>query len=324
MKFENSIPVTEIAELIGANKIIGDSSILATGINEIHKVTPGDIMFSDVPKYFQKSLESAASIIILNEEVECPEGKVILIHDEPFQAYNKLVLRFRPFRYLNQNIHPEAQIHPSTIIEPNVVIGHNVVIGKNCHIQANAVIYADVIIGDNVVIQSCSVVGSDAFYLKKTPEKYHVWNSCGRVIIEDDVLVGAACTINKGVSGDTVIGKGTKFDSQIHIGHGAVIGKNCLFAAQVGIGGKTIVEDGVVLYGQVGVAQNLLIGENAVVLAKSGVSRNLDSNKVYFGYPASEARENYKEIAALKNLPSFMSVMNKHLKSFLDNENMEE
>lgn len=324
MKFEIPVPVKQIAKRIGAVKIVGDDTIMATGINEIHKVTPGDIMFSDVEKYFQRSLESDASIIILSKEVECPPGKVILVHPDPFEAYNNLVLDYRPFRYLERTISNEAEIHPSTIIEPNVVIGHNVKIGKNCHIQANVVIYADVIIGDNVVIQSGSIIGTNAFYLKKEEDYYKVWNSCGRVVIEDNVLIGASCTINKGVSGDTFIGEGTKFDSQIHIGHGAVVGRNCLFAAQVGIGGKTIIKDGVVLYGQVGVAQNLLIGENVVVLAKSGVSRNLDPNKVYFGYPASEARENYKELAALKNLPSFMSEMNKHLKNFLASEDNEE
>ena len=126
------------------------------------------------------------------------------------------------------------------------------------------------------------------------------------MIIENDVEVGACCTINKGVSGDTIIGEGTKMDCQIHIAHGVVVGKRCLFAAQVGIGGKTIIGDEVVLYGQVGIIHNLVIGDNVIVLAGAGVNKNLESGKAYFGSPASEARAKYKELAALKMLPDFM------------------
>jgi len=126
------------------------------------------------------------------------------------------------------------------------------------------------------------------------------------VIIENQVDIGAGCTIAKGVSGDTIIGEGSKLDCQIHIGHGAVIGKNCLFAGQVGIGGKTVIEDNVVLYGQVGVAQAIRIGKGALVSAKAGVSKDLEGGKAYFGVPADEARTKYRELAALRQLPEFM------------------
>jgi len=122
------------------------------------------------------------------------------------------------------------------------------------------------------------------------------------VIIEDNVDIGAGCTINKGVSGDTTIGAGTKIDCQVHIGHDARIGKNCLIAAQAGISGNTVLGDEVVVYGQVGIAQNLKIGAKAVILAKSGVSKDLEGGKTYFGYPAQEAREAYKELATLRQL----------------------
>ncbi len=304
MKFKQPIPITEIATKINA-KIIGDSSLLAYGINEIHKVEKGDITFVDVKKYFDKSLQSNATIIILNEQTTCPEGKALLLCDAPFKAYDQLIQAHRPFKALNQMIDPSAKVHSSTIIEPNVIIGNDVQIGKNCHIQANAVIAEHSIIGDNAIIQSGAIIGTEAFYFKRYPSGYTKWRSGGRVVIENDVYIGAGCTINKGVSGDTVIGAGSKLDCQIHIGHGAVIGKNCLFAAQVGIGGKTIIEDEVVLYGQVGIAQNLHIGKKTVVLAKSGVSKSLEGGKVYFGTPATEAREKYKELAALRRLPNF-------------------
>jgi len=308
MKFKYPIPVKQIAEEYNL-KLNGDDSLLVLGINEIHKVKHGDITFVDIDKYFDKSLTSDASVIILNKDVECPKGKALLFSEDPFSVYNDLVLKHRPFQILSSVISDSARIHPSTMIEPNVVIGNYVEIGENCHIQANATIYSHCIIGNNVKIHSGAIIGTDAFYFKKENGIYHQWNSCGRVLIEDDVVIGAGCTINKGVSGDTVIGCGTKFDSQIHIGHGAQIGKNCLFAAQVGIGGKTIIEDGCILYGQVGVSQNVRIGAGAVILAKSGVGKNLEGGKTYFGIPVSEVHEKYKELAAIRFLPDIIKKM---------------
>jgi UDP-3-O-[3-hydroxymyristoyl] glucosamine N-acyltransferase len=163
------------------------------------------------------------------------------------------------------------------------------------------------IIGENVVVGPGALIGPDAFYFKKMPDGEMVkWRSGGRVILEDHVDIGAGCTISKGVSGDTIIGRGSKLDCQVHIGHGVVVGKNCLFAAQVGIGGKTVIGDQVVLYGQVGVAQAIEIGSGAVVLAKSGVSKSLEGGKTYFGIPADEVREKYRELASLRLLPDFM------------------
>ncbi len=306
MKFALPIPVSELAEKIGA-ELIGDASLMATGINEIHKVEPGDITFVDVKKYFAKSLNSAATIILLNEAAECPPGKALLLCSDPFEAYNDIVLEHRPFRPLTAAISDTAEIDPSAIIEPNVVIGHRVKIGLNCHIQANVTIAEHTVIGDEVVIQSGAIIGTDAFYFKKTEAGYERWRSGGRVVLEDRVEIGAGCTINKGVSGDTIIGAGTKLDSQVHIGHDAVIGKNCLLAGQVGVAGNTTLGDGVVLFGQVGIAQNLKIGDKAVVLAKSGVSKDLEGGKSYFGYPATEAMTNYREMAALRHLPEFFS-----------------
>ena len=305
MKFLQPIPIKKIAEKIGA-EIIGNPDLVATGINEIHKVESGDITFVDVAKYFSKSLNSAASIIILNERTECPSGKALLLCEQPFEAYNNLVLEHRPPQYVYQNIADSAIIHPAAIIEPNAVIGPHVRIGKYSHIQANVVIAEHTIIGDHVTIQAGSVIGTDAFYFKRYPDHYKKWRSGGRVIIEDRVDIGACCTINKGVSGDTIIGEGTKIDCQVHIGHGVVVGKHCLFAAQVGIGGKTIIEDEVVLYGQVGVVQSIRIGKKAVVLAGAGVAKSLEGGKTYFGAPAVEARERYREIVAMKQLPELI------------------
>lgn len=308
MKLPIPVSVSTIAEKIGA-EIIGDPDRMVLGLNEIHKVEFGDLTFVDIEKYYDASLNSAATIVIMNRRHQCPEGKTLLICDEPFEAYNQLVLEQRPFVPLTTQISDTAEIHPTVILEPNVIVGHNVKIGANSIIQANTTIVGNTIIGENVNIHPNTVIASDAFYYKRHATHHEKWHSGGRVIIEDNVEIGACCTINIGVSGDTIIGAGTKFDSQIHLGHGAVVGKNCLFAAQVGIGGKAIIEDGVCLYGQVGVAQNITIGANAVVLAQSGVSKNLEKGKTYFGTPAQEVREMYKQLALLRQLPEMAKAL---------------
>ena len=305
MKFLLPIAVRDIATQIGAT-VIGDADFMATGLNEIHKVTTGDITFVDVKKYFDKSLNSAASIVILNEAVDCPEGKVLLLHPNPFEAYNQLAKQHRPFIPQQSAVSDTAMIDPTAIIEPNVVIGHHVHIGARTHVMANTTIGEYSHIGDDVTIQPNCVIGSDAFYYKKENSVYKKWRSIGRVVIENNVEIGAACTINKGVSGDTIIGEGTKFDCQIHIGHGTVIGKRCLFAAQVGIGGKSVIGDDVVLYGQVGIGQRTAVGDGAVVLGKSGVTKNLAGGETYFGYPAAKTKEMYRQLAALRLLPDLI------------------
>ncbi len=306
MKFKEPIPVTSLARQLGA-ELIGDENILATGINEIHHVERGDITFVDVRKYFEKSLRSEASVILLNEKVKAPKGKALLLCEDPFSAYNSIVLRHRPPVTQLEPIDPTAIIGHGTLIEPNVIIGPNVKIGRNCRIYANVVINEHSIIGDNVLIQSGAIIGTEAFYFKKTEEGYQKWRSGGRVVIEDEVEIGAGCTINKGVSSDTFIGRGTKMDSQVHIGHDVVIGEHCLLAAQVGIAGNTRIGDRVVMFGQVGIAQNLSIGDDVVIQAKAGVSKNLEKGKAYFGYPAAEARSKYRELAALRHLPEFLA-----------------
>ncbi len=307
MKFPQPIPVHELAERLNASQIIGDDTLEAKGINEIHKVQHGDIAFSDVKKYFAKTLASAATVILLNEPAECPPGKVILVVENPFEAYDSLVRAHRPVVPLTSPVAHQAKIHPTAIIEPGVIIGPHVIIGAHSYIQANTYLGEYTEIGEHVIIGPGAIIGSDAFYFKKRPDgSYEKWRSGGRVIIHDHVDIGAGCTINKGVSGDTIIGEGTKIDCQVHIGHGVVIGKNCLLAAQVGIGGKTIVGDNVVMYGQVGVAQAIHIGTGAMISAKAGVSKSLEGGKAYFGIPAEEAGTKYRELAALRQLPGLL------------------
>lgn len=305
MQFPSPVSIQWISDFINA-KIIGDSSKDATGINEIHKVEIGDLVFVDHPKYYEKCINSAASFIIINKEMDVPAGKALLVVDQPFEAYCKIVNHFRPFEPSSQMISNTAIIGEGSFIYPGAFIGNHVRIGNNTIIFPNVTVMDHCIIGDNVVIQPGSVIGSNAFYYN-TKKDREVWYKkmpdCGRVIIGDDVEIGAGCMIDRGVSHDTIIGKGTKMDNMIHVGHDTVIGKNCLLAAQVGIAGVVVLEDGVTLWGQVGVSKTLTIGANAVILAQSGVGGNLPGNKAYFGSPVQDARVKQKEMVWVKRIP---------------------
>jgi len=305
MRFEKPVSVSMIAELIGA-EVFGNRNGNATGINEIHKVEQGDIVFVDHPKYYDTCINSAATFIIINKKTDCPEGKALLVVDEPFEAYLKIVDHYRPFNPSMKMISESSIVGEGTVIMPNAYIGNHVNIGRNCIIYPNVTIMDHCFIGNGVIIQAGTVIGSDAFYYnKKTGRDVHYkkMTSCGRVVIEDAVEIGAGCTIDRGVSSDTMIGQGTKIDNLVHIGHDTIIGKNCLLAAQVGIAGATVLEDNVILWGQVGVSKTLTIGKDAVLYAQSGVPASLEGGKSYFGSPAIEAKEKMKEIVWIKRIP---------------------
>ncbi|MFW2377360.1 MAG: DapH/DapD/GlmU-related protein, partial [Cellulophaga baltica] len=173
-------------------------------------------------------------------------------------------------------------------------------------IHSNVSIYDNCVIGNNVTIHAGTVLGSDAFYYKNRPEGFDKLLSGGRVVIEDNVDIGALCTLDRGVTGDTTVKKGTKIDNQVHVGHDTIIGEKCLIASQTGIAGCVIIEDEVTLWGQVGVISAITIGKKAVVLAQSGISKSLEGNATYFGSPAEEAREKMKQMAWIKQIPQII------------------
>lgn len=304
MKFPTIQTLSEIAAFINA-EYDGNPDFKITGINEIHMVEAGDITFVDHPKYYKKALESKATTIIINSRVERPEGKALLFSDDPFEAYVSLVRKYRGFKPSPSNISPTAQIGEGTVIQPGAFVGNHVKIGKNCIIHANVSIYDYTEIGDNVIIHSGCVLGADAYYFQRKPAGYRKMESCGKVVIEDNVEIGALCAIDKGVSGDTIVGKGTKFDNQVQIGHDTHIGQNCLIGSQSAVAGVTTIEDDVIIWAKVAINKDLTIGKGAVILATSGVDKSLEGNKVYFGIPVDEVRKKWKEYAYLKKLPEF-------------------
>jgi len=310
LKFPKTYTLKEIASLLQC-KYIGNPEFSIFGMNEIHVVESGDIVFVDHPKYYEKALNSKATVILINKEVACPEGKALLVSDDPFRDFNTLTKHFKPFKPSDNAISASAKIGENTVIQPNCFIGNNVVIGNNCIIHSNVSIYDNTIIGNNVTIHAGTILGADAFYYKKRPEGFDPLLSGGRVIIEDYVDIGALCTIDKGVTGDTTIGEGSKLDNQIQIGHDTIVGKKCLIASQTGIAGCVVIEDEVTIWGQVGSTSGITIGKKAVILAQSGISKSLEGNKTYFGYPAEESRKKLKEIASVKQIPLILETLKK-------------
>ena len=305
MRFPITYTLKQIAEIIGS-EYIGANDFSVLGMNEIHVIEKGEIVFVDHPKYYDKALNSKASIILINKKVDCPEGKALLISDDPFRDFNKLTNFFKPFERATNAIADSAKIGINTIVQPNAFIGNNVIIGDNCVIHSNVSIYDNCVIGNNVVIHAGSVLGTDAFYYKGRPEGYDRLLSGGRVILEDNVEIGALCTIDKGVTGDTTIKNGTKLDNQVHVGHDTIIGEKCLIASQTGIAGCVIIEDEVTIWGQVGTNSGITIGKKAVIMGQTGVTKSVPGGKSYFGTPIEESREKLKQLAYVKKIPSIL------------------
>ncbi len=309
MDFNKPLILSEIANIVNG-KVIGNSNAIVTGLNELHVVREGDITFVDHPKYYNKVLESKATYVIINKEVDAPEGKSLILHESPMDAFNKLISSSRPMKPANNMISESAKIGKGTIIQPGVFVGHNVSIGSNCIIHANVSIYDNTTIGDNVIIHSNTVIGGDAYYFQKRKGGYEKFLSAGRVVIENKVEIGASCSIDKGVTGDTIIGEGTKMDNQCQVGHDTVIGKHCLIGAFAAIAGVTVIEDEVLIWARVAINKDIVIGKKSVIMATSAVDKTIEGGKVYMGSPVMEVRQYWKYFASLRKVPELLKKVN--------------
>lgn len=310
MKFTTVQTIESIAQII-KGEFIGPADFPVLGINEIHKVRGGDLVYVDHPKYYEKALSSAATVILINQKVECPQGKAIIYSEDPCRDFNILNRHFFPWEMTKKGQSDDFVIGFDTHIHPSVIVGKGVVIGDRSIIHPGVVLYDNVRIGNDCIIHANTVVGSDAFYFKTRPSGREKMFTCGWVEIEDEVEIGAGCTIDRGLTADTRIGFGTKIDNHVHIGHDTVIGKNCLLAAQVGIAGCVRIEDNAILWGQVGVASDVRIGAGAIVLGQCGVTKDLDGGITYFGTPAEDVRVKYKELALIRKLPKIVEQLKK-------------
>ncbi len=309
MDFNSPVPITELSKLVGG-KIIGDSNSMVLGLNELHVVRAGDITFVDHPKYYNKVLNSAATYILINKEVDPPEGKSLILHDNPFDAFNTIISNYKPFMPAASSICSSAVIGKGTVVQPGVFLGNNVTIGKDCIIHSNVSIYDGSIIGDNVIIHSNSVIGADAYYFQKRESGFVKFRSAGKAIIGNNVEIGALCSIDKGVTGDTIIGEGTKMDNHCQIGHDTVIGKHCLIGAFAAIAGVTVIEDEVILWARVAINKDIVIGRKAIILATSAVDKSIEGGKTYMGSPAMEVRQYWKYFASLRKVPELVKKFN--------------
>ncbi|NJB86949.1 UDP-3-O-[3-hydroxymyristoyl] glucosamine N-acyltransferase [Lewinella marina] len=300
MKLAQPTTAAALSERLGA-RLVGDGELAVTGLNEIHHAEAGDLCFVDHPRYYAPTLASAASVILIDREQDCPPGKALLVHPEPFALYNRLVWEARPpVPYQAQE--PTATVGEGTVIAPGVVLGRNVSIGRDCRLEPNCVIGDGCVLGDRVTVSAGCVVGGEAFYFKRTAEGLIPWRSGGSVWLQDDVFLGPCCTIARGVSSVTVIGRGSKLDAQVQIGHDCKVGNHVQMAAQVGVAGNSNVGDWSVLQGQAGVAQNVTLGERTVIMAQSGVGRDLEGGKSWFGSPVQEARKAFRDLVKLRRL----------------------
>ena len=310
MKFSEPQSLKQISDFLNA-KYIGDPSHIVSGMNEIHMVEKGDLTFVDHQKYYDMALNSDATTILINKDVECPDGKGLIISDDPFVDFNKLSDHFRPFVPANEMVSATAEMGEGTVIQPGAFIGEHVKIGKNCLIHSNASVYGHCILGDNVILHSGSVIGADGFYFQKRKGETLKFKSVGRVILGNHVEVGANTTIDKGVTGDTFVGDYTKFDNHVQVGHDTQIGRYCLIGAFSAIAGVTRIEDNVILWASVLIDKDLVIGEGAVMLATAGTTKSLEGGKVYYGVPAIEVRKAWQQMALIKKLPEIWEKVRK-------------
>lgn len=306
MIFRQSLTLDELIQLIGHPVTVkGNASVRVTGVNELHSVRTGDLTFVDSEKYYNRILQSEASVILINsEDAECPDGKVLLVTEDPLRDYLNVVEHFVHFTPQDTAIHPSAVIGEGTVIQPLVFIGENVRIGKSCIIHSNVSIYANTVIGDNVVIHSNTTVGADACYYQKRPEGWLKLTSCGDTYIGNDVEIGCNCCIDRGVSGTTYIDDGTIFDNLVQVGHDTHIGKRVLLGAQCGIAGCTYIDDDCKIWAKAAVNKDLYVAKGTVLLALSAIDKDVkEEGRTLFGMPAGDAPARWREMAMMRKLP---------------------
>jgi len=304
------LSVARICELTGASiGSGGDTDKLVADVAPLGTATSTDLTFLENTKYLKGLGDSLAGVCLLRDEHKdrAPAGMTLLIVDNPYKAYALAAQAFYPDDVSGREISPGAHVHSSasigtgTSVEAGVVIGPGVVVGDNCVIACGASL-SHCLIGDNVRIYPGVRIGQDGFGFAPDPSGHVKVPQLGRVIVEDNVEIGANTCIDRGAGPDTIIGAGTWIDNLVQIGHNVVLGKGCIVVAQVGISGSTIIGDFVVIGGQVGIAGHLTIGTGAQLAAKSGVIGNIEAGAVVGGYPALPLRDWHRQSVILARM----------------------
>jgi len=323
-----SLSLKEVAILVGG-KVKGKEDIVIKGAAKAEDAKEGEITFAVSEKFLRIAEKSRASAVIVPENVENFPKPIIRVRSPRF-AFAKVLEVFAPSRCKFKGIHPSAMIAkgvkigkrvsigPFCIIEEGVKIeddvclsglvylGKDVRIGEGSFLHPRVTVLDETCVGRRVIIHSGAVIGSDGFgFVKMEDGSYYKIPQIGRVVIEDDVEIGANVTIDRATTGETRIGKGTKIDNLVHIAHNVTVGKNVAIVALVGISGSSQVGDGVILAGQVGITDHVSIGDNAIVGAKSGVTKNVPPSSFVWGIPARNHLVQKKMMALAYRLPEF-------------------
>ena len=318
--------LSELAQLTEA-RVEGSEDVEIHGAAGLDEASEGHVTFLANPRYTPRVNTTNASAIYLSEDAQTDRSIAILRVKDPYLAYTRALRIFHPEPPLTAHIHPSAVIDPSARVASHVSIGACAVIGRNVEIaegvciHPNVTIYDDVtvgkdstihsgtavrertVIGERVVIHNNSVIGCDGFgYAKDEEKRWLKIPQTGRVVIEDDVEIGAGTTIDRASVGESRIGRGTKLDNLVQIGHSCTVGEDSLLCAQVGLAGSSHIGNRVILAGQAGVAGHLTIGDDVVLTAKSATSHNIPAGKVISGIPAFDNRDWLRATAAFRRL----------------------
>tara|TARA_S200000501_G_scaffold341030_1_gene350064 strand:- start:9335 stop:10303 length:969 start_codon:yes stop_codon:yes gene_type:complete len=304
--------VSKIANQI--NGIVeGNPNLKIHGVCDIKNGQEGKITFLGNSKYMEFFNSTKSSAIIVDSELNFNNSnKTVIRVKNPHLGFAKTLELFQNQNITQNKIHQTAIYNDSVKIGKNVAIGANVIIGDNtiigdhCKINANVVIYHQSKIGRAVTIDSGTVIGADGFGWVTDSGKHHKIPQIGNVIIQDDVWIGANCTIDRGTFNPTVIGNSCKLDNQIHIAHNVILGENCLIAGQTGIAGSTIIGNNVTIAGQCGIADNIEIGDNSIIAAKSAVLQSIPNDSFVSGNPARQHKSRIKQEIIIQKLPEML------------------
>lgn len=307
--------------------VSGDPSTAISGVAPLDIAGPDQISFLANPKYQEKLTDCQAAAIIVHPSLEGSGSTPLLLVENPYLAFAKILTFFEVQPHIGQGIMPGAQVHPdaiisedvtihpgcvvcagakvgkSTLLHPNVVVGEDVTIGDNCLLHANVTVREKCVLGDRVIVQPGAVIGADGFGFAPDGQSYYKIPQAGHVVIEDDVEIGACSCIDRGTLGVTRIARGTKIDNLVQVAHNVQVGEDTLLVSQVGIAGSAVIGKHCTLGGQSAVAGHIKVGDNVTLAGRGGIANNADGNQVLAGVPAMPHRDWLKATMTIPHLP---------------------
>lgn len=327
-----TVSLGDLAALVGG-EVSGDANVSIHGVAPLDRAGAGEISFLANPKYRSQLEQTAAAAVIVHPSLAGSIDRPLLLIKNPYLAFARILAHFHPGPCLPQGVLPGAVVDPAATIDPSATICPGCVVGAGARISAGVVlhpgvvVYPDVeigahsvlhagavvrercVVGQRVIVQPNAVIGSDGFGFAPDGPRYFKIPQVGRVVIEDDVEIGACTCIDRGTLGDTVIRRGTKVDNQVQIAHNAQIGEDCILVAQVGISGSTEIGRHCTFGGQAATSGHLKVGDNVTIAARGGVTSNVDANQVMAGFPLIPHREWLKMAMTMTHLPEMRREM---------------